>query len=78
MIEENTITPGRGGDGAPPRLSFESFSAGAGGWSFGIIDGDINDGITPVIRNNTITPGTGGANGQPSVNPPGDSGDVRL
>ncbi|MEE4163006.1 MAG: hypothetical protein V2I25_10910 [Woeseiaceae bacterium] len=77
VVEENTIVAGRGGDGAPPRLSFEAAAAGGGGWSFGIIDADPNDGIAPVVSNNTITPGTGGASGHPD-NPPGESGDVLL
>ncbi len=78
VVEENTIVTGRGGDGAPPRLSNEAASAGGGGWAYGIIDADVSDGVSPDVRNNTITPGTGGANGHPSANPPGDSGDVRL
>ncbi|WP_156762684.1 PKD domain-containing protein [Woeseia oceani] len=78
VIEENTIITGRGGDGAPPRLSYEASSAGGGGWAYGIIDSDVGDGVTPVVSNNTITAGTGGANGAPSVNPQGDSGEMRL
>jgi len=77
VIEENTIVPGRGGDGAPPRLSFEAAAAGGGGWAYGIIDADPNDGITPIVRNNTISAGTGGNNGH-ADNPAGESGDVRL
>ena len=77
VIEENTIVPGRGGRGAPPRVSFEAEAAGGGGWSYGIIDADPTDGIAPVLRNNTISAGTGGDSGHPD-NPPGDSGDVLL
>lgn len=64
-IENNTIITGNGGKGGNANFTNETNSAGFGGWSVAIFDGDLSDSLTPVVANNNITLGTPGQDGNP-------------
>lgn len=58
--------------------SFSSTAAPSrGGYSFGIFDSDVNDGMVAVISNNTITTGTAGA-AAPNQGAAGVAGDTNF
>jgi hypothetical protein len=64
-IEDNTIVTGNGGEGGNANFTNETNSAGYGGWSVAIFDGDLSDSLTPEVANNNITLGTPGQDGNP-------------
>lgn len=64
-IENNTIITGNGGKGGNANFTNEANSAGDGGWSVAIFDGDASDSLTPTVTNNTITLGLPGSDGNP-------------
>jgi hypothetical protein len=66
-IEDNTIITGNGGKGGSANFTNETNSAGYGGWSVAIFDGDLSDSLTPMVSNNSITLGTAGQDGNPKT-----------
>ena len=76
-VEDNIIVTGTGGTGGAEVRAFVPETAGKGGWSYGIFDGDTGDNSTPILLNNTITPGPGGADGSPSTGT-GQSGETNI
>lgn len=66
-VTGNTITTGDGGTGGESREPGVAAGAGKGGWSVGIFDADINDGIAVTQSGNTFVNGNPGADGAPST-----------
>ncbi len=77
QIVDNVIQTGNGGNGGPARLTFDDVAAGRGGWTYGIFDLDLTDGVSPVVSGNTINVGTPGNDGAPATGV-GEAGEERM
>lgn len=67
IIESNRLTSGKGGLGGNANLNNEPQSAGEGGWSYAIFDGNTADNFVISVADNEFVVGEGGADGLPKT-----------